>query len=50
MGYYSKRRVKSERERHLGRLEVVLVLLCVAAIIALVVWIISTAGGGALMT
>jgi hypothetical protein len=49
VGYYSKKRVKSERERYLGRLEVVLVLLCIAAIAGLVAWIIANAGGGHLM-
>ena len=46
MGYYSKRRVKSERERYVGRLDIALVVLAVAAIVALVVFIITSAGGG----
>ena len=46
MGYYSKRRVKSEQERYLGKLEIVLVLLCIAAVVGLVAWIIANAGGG----
>jgi hypothetical protein len=33
-----------------GRVEVVCIALVVVAVIALVVWIVSTAGGGALMT
>ena len=49
MGYYSKKRVRSERERHLGRIEVVLILVCVAAIAGLVAWIIANAGGGHFM-
>ena len=50
MGYYSKRRVKPEAERRLGAFEVVLVLLCVAAIAGLVAWIIANAGGGHFVT
>ena len=46
MGYYSKRRVRSEEERRLGAFDVALVLVCVAAIAGLVAWIISNAGGG----
>ena len=46
MGYYSKRRVKSEQERYLGKFEIFLVLLCVAAVAGLVAWIIANAGGG----
>jgi hypothetical protein len=49
VGYYSKRRVKSEQERYLGKLEIVLVVLCVAAVAGLVAWIIANAGGGHLL-
>ena len=49
MGYYSKRRVKAEEERRLARVDVVLVLVCVAAIAGLVAWIVANAGGGHLM-
>ena len=46
MGYYSKKRVKSEAERRLGGFEVALVLVCIAAVAGLVAWIIANAGGG----
>ena len=49
MGYYSKRRVRSEQERYLRRFDVALVVVCVAAIVGLVVWIIANAGGGHFM-
>jgi uncharacterized membrane protein YjdF len=46
VGYYSKRRVKSEAERRLGAFDVILVVLCIAAVAGLVAWIIANAGGG----
>jgi hypothetical protein len=50
IAYHSTKRAKTDRERHLGALEIVCIVLCVAAVIALIVWIIANAGGGALMT
>ncbi len=41
---------RSRPERGITRIEVVCIVLAVAAVIALLVWIVSTAGGGALMT
>jgi cell division protein FtsL len=49
VGYYSKKRVRSERERRVGRLEIALVVLCIAAVATLIVFIITNAGGGHLM-
>lgn len=48
MAYHSARR-RSEAERRLGVVEIVCIVLVVAAVIGLIAWIISTAGGGALM-
>jgi len=48
MGYHSARRRTAE-ERRLGPLEVACIVLVVAAIAALIAWIVATAGGGALM-
>jgi hypothetical protein len=48
VGYHSSgRRRTGER---VGAVEIVAILLAIAAVIALVVWIITQAGGGALMT
>ena len=49
MGYYSKKRVRSPDERRLHPLDVALVVLCIAAVVTLVVFIITSAGGGHLM-
>jgi hypothetical protein len=46
VGYYSKKRKLTEQERRVERLDIALVILCVAAIAALVAFIISAAGGG----
>ena len=50
MAYHSTKRVRTDRERRLGALEVICIVLVVAAVAALIVWIIANAGGGALMT
>jgi uncharacterized RDD family membrane protein YckC len=50
MGYYSTKRRKTEAERRLGPVEIVCIVVSVLAVVALVVWIVSTAGGGVLMT
>ena len=50
MGYYSKRRVKSEAERRLHPVEIVCIVACVLAIAALVVFIVTQAGGGHMLT
>lgn len=49
MGYHSPGR-RSRSGQRIGTVEIVCIVVSVAAVIALVVWIISTAGGGALMT
>ena len=46
MGYYSRNR---RSRQPLGAFEIVLVLIVVAAVAALVAWIITSAGGGVLM-
>jgi hypothetical protein len=46
VGYYSKKRIRPPHERHVGRLEIALVVLCLAAIATLVIFIITNAGGG----
>jgi hypothetical protein len=47
--YHSGRR-RSDDEARVGTAEIVCILLVIAAVAALVAWIVSTAGGGALMT
>ena len=47
MGYHSNRR--RQPDKRVQPLEVVLVVLVVTSIVALVVWMVATAGGGALM-
>ena len=49
MGYYSKKRVRSAEERRIAPLDVALVVLSIAAVVALVVFIIVSAGGGHLL-
>ena len=49
MYHSTGRRRRDRAEQHVGAVEIACIVLAVAAIIALVVWIISTAGGGALM-
>jgi len=46
MGYHSTRRKKTEAERHLGVVEIVCIVVAVAAVIGLIVWIVVNAGGG----
>lgn len=41
---------RSRPDRGITRVEIVCIVLAVAAIVGLLVWIVSTAGGGALMT
>lgn len=41
---------RSRPDRGITRIEVFCIVLAVAAVVALLVWIVSTAGGGALMT
>ena len=47
MGYHSNRR--RHRDQRVHPVEIALVLLVAASIVALVVWMIATAGGGALL-
>ena len=48
--YHSSRRRRDRIEQRVGAIEIVCILLAVAAVVGLVVWIITQAGGGALMT
>jgi hypothetical protein len=41
---------RSRTRQRIGAIEIVAILLAVAAVIGLVVWVITQAGGGALMT
>ena len=50
MGYHSTRRRRDGIQERVGAVEIVCILLAIAAIVGLVVWIIANAGGGALMT
>ena len=45
MGYHSPGR-RSRPDRHLAAAEIAAIVLAVAAVVALVVWIITHAGGG----
>ena len=47
--YHSSGR-RNRADQRVGAVEIVCILLAVAAIVALVIWIITNAGGGALMT
>ena len=47
--YYSNGR-RTREARPIGVAEIICILLVVAAVVALVAWIITQAGGGALMT
>ncbi len=50
MGYYSAKRLRKDRERPVGALEILFILLVVAAIVGLIAWIIVNAGGGHFVT
>jgi hypothetical protein len=47
--YHSSGR-RGRGDQRVGAVEIVCILLAIAAVIALVIWIIANAGGGALMT
>ncbi len=49
VAYHSSRR-RREGQARIGTLEIVCIVAVVAAVVALLVWIVSTAGGGVLMT
>ena len=49
MGYHSPGR-RSRPGQRLGAVEIVCIVVAVAAVIALVVWVITNAGGGHLLT
>ena len=50
MGYHSSRRRRDGIHERVGAVEIVCIILAVAAIIGLVVWIITNAGGGHFVT
>ena len=49
MGYYSTRSRRHRPPQHIGAFEIACVVLVAAAVIALIVWMVVTAGGGVLM-
>ena len=50
MGYHATPQAHGGRAALSARSRIVCIVLVVAAVIALIVWIIATAGGGVLMT
>jgi hypothetical protein len=48
--YHSSGKRSRREQQRLGAVEIVCILVAVAAVIGLLVWVITQAGGGALMT
>ena len=50
VGVYHSSGKRRRIEQRIGAIEIACIVLAIAAVIALVIWIITNAGGGALMT